>query len=86
MNLIVTQGLACKPYPEYRLPGWNRLSVGLHLDDLHKFYEDPNGGRPYTGFPSDVTIKEGDTVGCGYEFDTGSVFFTYNGIRLPNAF
>lgn len=27
-----------------------------------------------------------DTVGCGYEFSTSSVFFTYNGVRLPAAF
>ena len=33
-------GTICKPYPDYRLPGWNRLSAGLHLDDMQKFYED----------------------------------------------
>jgi hypothetical protein len=27
-----------------------------------------------------------DTVGCGYEFSSGSLFFTYNGVRLPSAF
>ncbi|OBZ68846.1 hypothetical protein A0H81_11261 [Grifola frondosa] len=25
-------------------------------------------------------------IGCGYEFSTGSVFFTHNGVRLPVAF
>lgn len=51
---------------------------------MRKFFEDPCGGRDYV----DNTIRPGpgDTVGCGYEFQTGIIFFTYNGIRLPNAF
>ena len=31
-------------------------------------------------------ISPGDSVGFGYEFASSSVFFTYNGVRLPNAF
>jgi hypothetical protein len=27
---VVAVGLACKPYPAYRLPGWNRNSVAFH--------------------------------------------------------
>ncbi|KAG6861858.1 hypothetical protein C0995_011155 [Termitomyces sp. Mi166 len=82
---FVAVGTACRPYPEYRLPGWNRLSAGLHLDDMRKFFEDPCGGRDYL---SDNTIRPGpgDTIGCGFEFQTGAIFFTYNGMRLPNAF
>ncbi|THH13509.1 hypothetical protein EW146_g6716 [Bondarzewia mesenterica] len=79
-----TAGTACKPYPNWRMPGWNRLSAGLHLDDLRKFFEDPDGGRDYT--PDLPRIEEGHTVGCGYEFATGSLFFTHNGVRLPDAF
>ena len=78
-------GTACKPYPLYRFPGWNRLSAGLHLDDFSKFFEDPNGGRPY-----DKQLAEefsvGDTIGCGYEFASGSLFYTLNGTRLETAF
>lgn len=77
-------GTACKPYPEYRLPGWNRLSAGLHLDDLQKFFEDPNGGRPYDN--SLARIVPGDVIGCGFEFKTASLFYTYNGERLKSAF
>ena len=85
-------GTACKPYPSWRLPGWNRLSAALHLDDLRKFFEDPDGGRDYTidapggGFPRHFQISPGNVVGCGYEFGTGALFFTHDGIRLPNAF
>ncbi|KAG5340427.1 hypothetical protein C0989_001667 [Termitomyces sp. Mn162] len=82
---FVAVGTACRPYPEYRLPGWNRLSAGLHLDDMRKFFEDPCGGRDYV---PDNTIRpgSGDTVGCGFEFQTGTIFFTYNGMRLSDAF
>ena len=83
------------------MPGWNRLSAGLHLDDLRKFFEDAEGGRDYcTTSPSPSSpsssssssssalsrVSPGDVVGCGYEFGTGAVFFTHNGRRLPNAF
>lgn len=43
MTGIVSIGTACRPYPEWRHPGWNRLSAALHLDDLRKFFEDPDG-------------------------------------------
>lgn len=84
-NLISSHsGTTCRPYPVWRLPGWNRLSAGLHLDDLRKFFEDPDGGRDYT--EALTQVSSGDTVGCGYEFTSGALFFTYNGQRLANAF
>ncbi|KAF8625925.1 hypothetical protein AX17_006651 [Amanita inopinata Kibby_2008] len=85
MNGIIAVGTACKPYPGFRFPGWNRLSAGFHLDDFRKFFEDPCGGRDYA-IPLVEHINPGDTVGCGYEFRTGALFFTYNGVRLDNAF
>ncbi|KAJ8520668.1 hypothetical protein ONZ45_g2516 [Pleurotus djamor] len=84
MDGSIAVGTACRPYPIWRQPGWNRLSAALHLDDLRKFFEDPDGGRDYTDAVQ--RISPGDTVGCGYEYATGAVFFTYNGQRLPNAF
>ena len=68
------------------MPGWNRLSAGWHLDDLRKFFEDPDGGRDYVDDSIVSRISVGDTIGCGYEFATGNLFYTYNGLRLPNAF
>jgi Ran-binding protein 9/10 len=79
-------GSACLPYPDWRFPGWNRLSAGLHLDDFRKFFEDSDGGRNYVSRRLLNKISSGDSVGFGYEFASGSVFFTYNGRRLPNAF
>ncbi|KAK7437360.1 hypothetical protein VKT23_018605 [Stygiomarasmius scandens] len=77
-------GTACRPYPNYRLPGWNRHSAGLHLDDLRKFFEDPDGGRDYK-VPFD-RVRNGDIIGCGYIFASGTLFYTWNGLRLPDAF
>lgn len=79
-------GMACKPYPEFRLPGWNRLSAALHLDDLRKFCEDPDGGRDYALPPGIKHISPNDIIGCGYVFSSGAIFFTHNGRRLPDAF
>jgi len=84
MDGIIAIGTACQPYPEYRFPGWNRLSAGLHLDDMQKFFEDPNGGRSYDSRLQ--RIRPGDVIGCGYEFSTASLFYTYNGERLDTAF
>ncbi|KAF5386346.1 hypothetical protein D9757_006686 [Collybiopsis confluens] len=110
---FITLGTACKPYPTFRQPGWNRESSGWHLDDLRKFFEDSDGGRDYTdngrslplpwkyeakskskslyhSTTSESTqtqfIPDGSIIGCGYVFQTGTIFYTYNGLRLPNAF
>ncbi|KAI0926995.1 hypothetical protein AcW1_007638 [Taiwanofungus camphoratus] len=84
MKGIIAIGTACRPYPGWRFPGWERLSAGLHLDDFRKFFEDPEGGRDYTDLLT--SISSGDTIGCGYHFATAALFFTHNGVRLPNAF
>lgn len=81
---IMTLGTACRPYPDFRQPGWNRLSAALHLDDLRKFFENPDGGMDYD-MPT-KGVGPGDVVGCGLDFESTSVFFTYNGARLANAF
>lgn len=89
MKGVIALGTACRPYPQWRLPGWNRLSAGLHLDDFRKFFEDPDGGKDYDtpDYPGILSkIHEGDTIGCGYEFSSYSLFYTYNGVRLPPAF
>jgi len=80
-STTIAIGLCTKPYPSFRLPGWNLHSVGYHSDDGHKF-NDAYGGRDYG--PSWGAV--GDTIGCGYYADTGFVFFTKNGEFLGNAF
>jgi hypothetical protein len=84
LSLTPTTGSTARPYPPGRLPGWHRLSAALHLDDLSKFFEDPDGGRDCD--TRLTRVVPGDTVGFGYEFATGTVFFTCNGLRLRDAF
>ncbi|ORY95481.1 concanavalin A-like lectin/glucanase domain-containing protein [Syncephalastrum racemosum] len=80
-NSVIAVGLTTRPYPLFRMPGWNRYSVGYHSDDGCKFLEDATGGQDYG--PS---FKQGDTVGCGYEPVEGNVFFTLNGYRIGYAY
>ncbi|RIB11283.1 hypothetical protein C2G38_2203811 [Gigaspora rosea] len=79
-NTIIAVGLATKPYPSFRLPGWNIHSVGFHSNG--KKYNDSYRGYEY----SQAWGNAGDTIGCGYNPDVGHVFFTKNGLFLGNAF
>ncbi|KAJ7174051.1 hypothetical protein C8R43DRAFT_976989 [Mycena crocata] len=95
----IALGMQCLPYPPNRLPGWHRKSAALHLDDRRVYVEDSEGGRDYERVvydeksgksisrPNIPDIKDGDTLGCGYEFNNGvgHLFYTYNGALLPVA-
>ncbi|KAI9353082.1 concanavalin A-like lectin/glucanase domain-containing protein [Pilaira anomala] len=76
----VSVGVATKPYPYWRLPGWNRHSVGYFSNTGNKHFNNPFHGRPY-GF----TYEEGDVIGVGYRHRTGTIFFTRNGRKLDEA-
>ncbi|KAG2211809.1 hypothetical protein INT47_004495 [Mucor saturninus] len=80
-EVVMAIGLSTRPYPIFRMPGWNKFSVGYHSDDGHKFCDDATGGQEFG--PS---WGLGDTVGCGYCPDTGHVFFTKNGTMIDYAF
>ncbi|ORX95370.1 hypothetical protein K493DRAFT_157048, partial [Basidiobolus meristosporus CBS 931.73] len=73
-------GLATRPYPYFRLPGWNIFSVGYHSDDGRKYVDDGYGGRDYA-----LPFGVGDVIGCGYDCSGGGVFFTRNGVNLGCA-
>ncbi|KAI7897792.1 concanavalin A-like lectin/glucanase domain-containing protein [Cokeromyces recurvatus] len=80
-DIVLAIGLCTQPYPIFRMPGWNKFSIGYHSDDGHKFCDDATGGQAFG--PS---WTKGDTVGCGYCPDTGNVFFTLNGVWIWQAF
>ncbi|KAI9271562.1 concanavalin A-like lectin/glucanase domain-containing protein [Phascolomyces articulosus] len=76
----VAVGVATKPYPYFRLPGWNRHSIAFFSDTGYKHFNNPFQGKPYG-----ATFEEGDVVGVGYRHRSGTIFFTRNGRRLDDA-
>jgi hypothetical protein len=74
-------GLSTKPYPSFRMPGWNRYSIGYFSSDGFKCHNYPFTAQSY-GPP----LAEGDVLGVGYRPRTGAVFFTRNGKKLDDAY
>lgn len=77
----VAIGLATKPFPSFRLPGWNKYSVGYFSSDGYKSHS-----YPFTSTAYGPALSEGDVLGVGYRPRTGTVFFTRNGKKLEDAF
>ncbi|KAG9986504.1 SPRY-domain-containing protein, partial [Aureobasidium melanogenum] len=63
-----------------RLPGWEPESWAYHGDDGFSF-SCTASGKPYG-----PKFAAWDVVGCGVNFETGSAFFTKNGVYLGEAF
>jgi hypothetical protein len=53
-------GFTAPPYPPFRLPGWERASLGIHGDDGRRYIDDDGGGQDFTTY-----FKNGETVGIG---------------------
>jgi hypothetical protein len=56
-------GFFAPPYPSFRLPGWQRGSLGVHSDDGRRYVNDTHGGMDFT-----QPFQAGDTVGIGMTF------------------
>lgn len=77
----VAVGLATKAFELKRLPGWDNDSYGYHGDDGAIFHG--RGRQLATYGPS---FGAGDTVGCGIDYMSRSIFFTLNGVYQGTAF
>ncbi|KAJ1037898.1 hypothetical protein NDA11_003627 [Ustilago hordei] len=77
----VAVGLTTKPYPQFRLPGWSKYSIGYFSSDGFKCHNYPFAAQSYG-----PAYGQGDVIGIGYRPRTGTVFFTRNGKRLEDAF
>ena len=77
----VAVGLASKPYPSFRLPGWSKFSVGFFSADGFKAHN-----YPFTSQSYGPAYVQGDVIGVGYRPRSGTVFFTRNGKKLEDAF
>lgn len=73
-NNVLALGICAKPYPDYRMPGWHRYSIGLHSDDGHLFRNDSSNGHEYCH-----PLKKDDEIVINLQKSTGNVFFVVNG-------
>jgi len=84
----VAIGYFAPPYPSWRLPGWQRGSIGVHSDDGRRYVGNDEGELDFT-----TPFQVGETIGLGMSFalaaysETGAkveadVFMTRNGRRV----
>ncbi|KAF2429406.1 hypothetical protein EJ08DRAFT_613947, partial [Tothia fuscella] len=59
----VAIGFFAPPYPSFRLPGWQRGSLGVHSDDGRRYVNNTDGGLDFT-----QPFLAGQTVGLGMTF------------------
>jgi hypothetical protein len=78
-NTLVCIGMATKPYPLFRLPGFHRHSVAYTSNGFRRH------NQPFGGIPYGPQFVQGDVVGVGYRPRTGTIFFTRNGKRLDDV-
>ncbi|KAB8296805.1 hypothetical protein EYC80_002222 [Monilinia laxa] len=78
-STLISIGVATKPYPLFRLPGWHKYSVA-YTSTGHRRYNQPFSGPVYG--PQYV---QGDVIGVGYRPRTGTIFFTRNGKKLEDV-
>ncbi|KAJ3127438.1 Rsp5p-dependent ubiquitination, sorting of cargo proteins at the multivesicular body [Nowakowskiella sp. JEL0407] len=72
---VFSVGFATAPYPPFRQVGLNLHSIGYHSTG-QIFHSTSTPSRTFTA------LYTGQTIGCGYDTVTGSVYFTLNGILL----
>jgi hypothetical protein len=60
----VAIGFFAPPYPAFRLPGWQRGSIGVHSDDGRRFVGNDEGGVDFT-----APFQVGETIGLGMTFE-----------------
>ncbi|UZP34422.1 hypothetical protein NXS19_002238 [Fusarium pseudograminearum] len=83
-NYVFTLGFCGEEIPKYRAPGWDPGSWAYHSDDGGLFEGD---GRAVVE-DAKHSCGQGDTMGCGVNFETGQGYRTLNGVLLDsgNAF
>lgn len=78
-DTIVSVGLATKPYPGFRLPGFHRYSVAYDSTGARRI------NKPFSAPIIGAKSQQGDIIGVGYRPRSGTVFFTRNGRKLEDA-
>ncbi|KAI9868208.1 MAG: hypothetical protein M1813_006953 [Trichoglossum hirsutum] len=70
-------GFCAQPQPTWRLPGWERGSLGIHGDDGRRYVNDAFGGKDFTH-----PFEAGQVVGVGMVF---SLPDTNNSVQRPQS-
>ncbi|CAM1510029.1 Fc.00g003640.m01.CDS01 [Cosmosporella sp. VM-42] len=78
-NTLLSIGMATKPYPLFRLPGYHKYSVGYQSTGTRRY------NQPFNGTPYGPPVVQGDVIGVGYRPRTGAIFFTRNGKKLDEV-
>ncbi|KAK0727408.1 concanavalin A-like lectin/glucanase domain-containing protein [Lasiosphaeria miniovina] len=76
---LMSIGMATKPYPLFRLPGYHKYSVAYLSNGTRRF------NQPFNPTPYGPQIVQGDVIGVGYRPRTGTIFFTRNGKKLEDV-
>ncbi|PSK53868.1 hypothetical protein B9Z65_7674 [Elsinoe australis] len=66
IDSAVAVGFVAPPYPAWRLPGWERASIGVHSDDGRRYINNNMGGIDFT-----TAFNEGEVVGVGMTWSPG---------------
>ncbi|KAK7418577.1 Protein ssh4 [Neonectria magnoliae] len=78
-STLLSIGMATKPYPLFRLPGYHKYSVAYQSTGSRRY------NQPFNGTPYGPQLVQGDVVGVGYRPRTGAIFFTRNGKKLDEV-
>ncbi|KAJ9142702.1 Protein ssh4 [Pleurostoma richardsiae] len=78
-STLISVGMATKPYPLFRLPGYHKYSVAYLSPGIRRF------NQPFNPTPYGPPFVQGDVIGVGYRPRTGTIFFTRNGKKLEDV-
>lgn len=78
-NAVFSIGLMTFPYPYFRIPGMSLYSIAYESTGKLRI------NNPFMASTLLPKLQEGDVVGFGYRFRTGTVFITHNGKKLMDV-
>ncbi|CCF57952.1 hypothetical protein KAFR_0D03040 [Kazachstania africana CBS 2517] len=78
-NTIFSIGLTTIPNPYFRIPGTYKYSIAYESTGKLRI------NNPFTASTLLPKLQEGDVVGFGYKYKTGTIFITHNGKKLMDV-
>lgn len=78
-NAVFSIGLMTFPYPYFRIPGMSLFSIGYESTGKLRI------NNPFMASTLLPKLQEGDVVGFGYRYRTGTIFITHNGKKMMDV-